>query len=63
MYISLYQVLALLDAIYWMISPYDYYNSWDEYPFVRTLANTYNKMIDTLDSQGLSHNHSHFIIK
>jgi hypothetical protein len=63
MYIPIMLLVQLLKAINWIIAPYQNYDSWEEYPYVRELAKMFNKMLQSLDSQGYSHTFSYFLIK
>jgi hypothetical protein len=63
MFIPISQVNEILSAMHWMITPYESYDSWSDYPYIRTLAMAYNKLLESLDSQGFEHDYSYFQIK
>jgi hypothetical protein len=63
MFIPLTQVNEILSSMCWMIAPYENYDSWSDYPHIITLAMAYNKLLESLDSQGFEHDYPYYQIK
>ena len=62
MFISINHLIEALGAMHWVIAPYADYESFEDYPHIKSLACAYNSILDSLESQGFQHTFSHFTI-
>jgi hypothetical protein len=62
MFISIKYLIEALNAMHWVIAPYADYETFDDYPHIKSLACSYNSMLESLESKGFDHTFSFFKI-